>query len=414
MSKKVIAKLKSQYNGLHKDGNWQEAFSVAEQLIELLFNEKDYIGLIDFAEKKLKKNESELFESSFEVAYSYGSLGKDPLAKVIYENILNDEPDNPAVLNNLAMIYAREKNQTKSYELLERAIKVSPEDETIQRNYAPLKAQADANARQEEVYKNAKTTLVNETKWIFDRLQSFIDKFNKEANGNKQLPISQKKFGWMLGIEVDKADNVRMQWLDKGYIRDTGLRGNYSEKVYELNPYLQKYIQECKPTEIPTNWLEGIDNMNGTELNRIGYKVSLQKLGKVNKKYKEILLRDYHEVVCNYIFRNQKSVIILAGSFLETLFMYHCEKRGITELEYTTNNKKSIVQMKDAGINDFLRYFEENKVFPSVVTAIGEVAKIYRNMIHPGNEMLKSKTSINEKKPEICFNAVCEVINEVL
>jgi len=246
------------------------------------------------------------------------------------------------------MIYKRENDLDKTFELLEKAIKISPEDEIIQRNYEPLKDRKEEMSRQDELYKNAKSFLSNETKWIFDRLQAFLTNFNKDSNDKKQLPISYKKFGRMLGIDAAKAESVRTQWLERGYIRDTGLRGNYSEKIYELNPYLQKFMEECKPIEVPKEWLEGTNNLNGIELNRIGYKDNLTKLTKVNKKYKEILIRDYHEIVCNYIFRNQKSVIILTGSFLETLFMYHCSKRGIANLEYTSGNKKALVPIQDA------------------------------------------------------------------
>jgi len=46
MSKKEIQKLKTQYKNLHKEDNWQEAFGIAEQIIDKLFTNKDYAELI--------------------------------------------------------------------------------------------------------------------------------------------------------------------------------------------------------------------------------------------------------------------------------------------------------------------------------------------------------------------------------
>lgn len=46
-------------------------------------------------------------------------------------------------------------------------------------------------------------------------------------------------------------------------------------------------------------------------------------LKRIKKKFKEILLRDYNEFMVSYLFQNNKSVIILAGTIVETLLIYH-------------------------------------------------------------------------------------------
>jgi len=61
-----------------------------------------------------------------------------------------------------------------------------------------------------------------------------------------------------------------------------------------------------------------------------------------------------------------------------------------------------------------LEYIEQNKMFDAIVKAIADVARIYRNMIHPGNEIEKSKTGLSKSKKEICYSAVIEIISEVL
>lgn len=94
--------------------------------------------------------------------------------------------------------------------------------------------------------------------------------------------------------------------------------------------------------------------------------------------------------------------------------MYYCEKNKLAKIEFLDNGKRKIIKLKNASIDDYLLYFKQTKIQTPIVQAIGEVARIYRNMIHPGNEIEKSKTKISKQKSEICFNSVSEIIFEIL
>lgn len=64
-------------------------------------------------------------------------------------------------------------------------------------------------------------------------------------------------------------------------------------------------------------------------------------------------------------------------------------------------------------LHDFLQYFEEQKKYREIVINISDMTRIYRNFIHPGNE-IKNNEDLTESKFELCFHAVLELINYII
>lgn len=125
------------------------------------------------------------------------------------------------------------------------------------------------------------------------------------------------------------------------------------------------------------------------------------------------MLRDYDEIVINYILKNSKTVVILAGSIIETLLIYYCEKKKINEIEISRGKKILVKKIYETQLNELLIFANEMKLFPKHVYYLGNVARIYRNYIHPGKE-LKDGYSLDFGKAEICFSSLQELINEIV
>lgn len=411
MNKKEIGEKISSLKKLYDEEKFDDACTEAESFVLELFEEKKYKDIVE-ADKKLKS-----IPIMFEIAYSYNEIGDYKKAKENYELLLTfpGEEENTSVLNNLSNLEKREKNIDKAFELIEKAYELSKgKDEIINNNYNNLLRIIEEKEEKETRYKNACDLLNKETNWALDKLSNFITKIKKEsAFINYKIPIPKWKFKVLIGTDDIKADSLRDQWLSKGYIFNTGEKGNYGEIIYEINPHIEKSIKKLTPFKLEKNWANGLEKLSVAELERLQYFFVLEKIEKINKKYKFFLKRDFDELVINYIFKNKKSVVVLSGSFVELLFNYYCEKKKIKKIEYSISGKKISKDVHESNLNDFLKYFEIDKNFKKVIIAIGNLSRIYRNFVHPGNE-IKNKENLEESKMELCFHSVLEIIKYLL
>lgn len=71
----------------------------------------------------------------FEIAYSYKAINKIDKAENIYKMELNENPESPAVLNNLGVIYKENKEYEKALQYFLASKKLDPSDEICARNY---------------------------------------------------------------------------------------------------------------------------------------------------------------------------------------------------------------------------------------------------------------------------------------
>ncbi|MHC1716799.1 MAG: tetratricopeptide repeat protein [Candidatus Dojkabacteria bacterium] len=416
MTKKELAEIKKEFKKLESLSNHDKAEVIAEIYIEELWKKKLYPEIVTFAYKHLKDTYYNAY-TSFEVAYSFIEVDRvqyRPEAKSIYESLLKKDFSDTSVLNNLSNIYKELEEYDKAFALIDTAFKLDKNDEVIRNNFNQLTNIIEEQRAKEKLFSDAKLHLAKENKWAFNKLLNFAQNIKKEVTIEGGFAISSKKFGWLIGTDEEKAQSLREQWLERGYIRDTGKRADYGVHIYEVHPYLEKILQENKPIELPDNWIENIEKLNIEELESLKFFEIISKIKRINRNYREIILRDFQELVFNYIFNNEKAVTVLSGSIIETIFMYYCEKSKITKITYTLNSKTISLDLKDANLANYLEFFNQNKKLSAIAKAIGNVARIYRNMVHPANEIKKSKTPLSKSKLEICYNSVIEVIAEVL
>lgn len=392
--------------------NDNRARSLYESLVNDLYSEGDYELIIELYDiQKLKY----LSSNSFYTAFMLKNKNRDKEAEKIYNNILEKEPNNTSVLNNLSVI-VEQQDVYVALRLIERAYELISDDEIISNNYDRIKTKVEEIEKINRNFKISARNVENENVFVRNKLSCFfenvetVEGFDKEKN---IVAIPNWQFKVLMKTDEIKADSLRKQWIDKGYIIETNERNEHRVIKYQINPYIINALNTIEEFKIKDSWINGIEHINKDYLIKIEYYEKLHKLSKVNKKFKFILIRDYNEFVINYLFENNKSVIVIAGSIIETLLIYYLEKQKVKDVTYSLKNRQVSKKIYDAQLGDLLNYFEENNLLPKHMVHLGNVTRLYRNYIHPGKE-LRESNDVDKVKAELCFNSVSELINEVI
>jgi tetratricopeptide (TPR) repeat protein len=389
----------------------KNALIMFNQLVKEVNDSKDYSMVIDLAKTRIgKKHGNDIFE----FAFAYSEMGNKKKAEQIYRHFLISHPDNTAALNNLAIIVEKHPSIKEAYDLIEHAYEIDEDDEIISKNYVRISEKYDSIERQDRVFRDSIELIENENQFVKGKLEDFANNVRKDPDyKNARMPIPNWKFRTLMQTREDLAESLKKQWLDKGYIYDTGERADRNVRIYEVNPYLFTALDDIKSLELNENWMLGFERLEANSLRDIDYFTNRKKIMKTKAKFKNILLRDYDELVVNYMYGNEKSTIILSGSIAETLLIYYFEKKKVSKITYSRNNKTVSKNLYDTQLNDLLTFIDENKVFPKQFVHLGNIMRIYRNYIHPGRE-LKESDQLVESKAEICYRSLNELIKVVI
>lgn len=413
MNKQQIKSAFEAVNHVYNKAGFDNAYKAWKTLMSNLFKNQQYRDLIELYEK------ADFIPPDFETAYSYQQIGNISAAADIYEILLSSPSlkNNTAILNNLSNIKKNNGEIETAFKLIKRARRIDPNDKIININYEVLSQIATDNKNKKDSFRSSLENLSRETEWAISKLLKFIDNVKKESSYvNGTIAIPQWKFKVLMSTDDSKATSLKDQWIQKGYILATSNRDSNRTNIYEINPYLEAALNKIKPIKINQQWFDGFENINQETLTAIDYFNLLTLIQKVNKKYQSLMQRDFNELVFNYLTKNKKSTIILAGSFIELLFTYHCEKKKVKNIEYTTaKNKKTKIKLYNCKMHDFLDYFKEQTThsMSKTIQPIGNIARIYRNFIHPGNE-LSSKEMLDDSKMEICFHSVVQLMKSLI
>lgn len=384
------------------------------ELTSDLYDEKAYSLIIEAYNKiySLVKNPSLLY--NFDLAFAYIKMEQEADGEKIYKYLYASEPDNTAVLNNLSNIKKRKREYKEAFDLISKAYELAPKDKIILDNYESLSQIMKEIKERDQKFKHALTYLERENSFVIDKLQLFIQNAKKDSEyKNGIIPLAKWKFRSFMKTDDLKAESLREQWLEKCYIINTEQRGEYNEFVYEINPLIEKAISEIKFKTINPNWIKGIEKLDIKILEELNYYRNLKKINKINKQFKDILLRDYDELIFNYLVKNCKSTIILSGSIIETLLIYHLKKNKISKVEYEIDKKKVSKDLFDASLNDLLEYFEQNKLLQKQFVHLGSISRIFRNYVHPGKELRETEI-LDDSKSDLCYISASELINNII
>ena len=213
--------------------------------------------------------------------------------------------------------------------------------------------------------------------------------------------------------DEQKAESLKKQWIEKGYIRKTNQKVDNFVSVYEINCHIEKAIEKAQNTKINKKWIDGFENIDILKLEKICYFEILPRIRKINKKFKFILERDFNELAFNYLVGNEKSVIVIAGSLIEAVLIYHCEKKKVKRINYQIQNKAIQKDLYDCDLGDLLNYFEQGKIMSDLFVHLGNISRIHRNFIHPGKEVREFE-KLDQSKSDLCYISAVEIIKKLI
>jgi tetratricopeptide (TPR) repeat protein len=349
-----------------------------------------------------------------EPLYSLDEQDKSEEAKIVYSYLLRCNPNNSSVLNNLSNIYKRTGDLDAAWDLIQKAYSIYPEDDIISRNFDNLAGLIQERDEKEALFQSSLETLQRENEFVIRKLSNFVSNSKKDKDYSEGIiPIPQWKFKVLIGTDEQKSLSLRDQWLRKGYLRDTGRRGKFNERVYEVNPYLSRAIVNLQPKTINPTWIKALSELDSDLLESLEYYDIINRVKKVKKSIRKPLERDIDELYINHILKNDKAVIVLSGSVVELLLIYYLEKKKTEKINYQRGNRKVEKKLYESDLGDLLNYCEENNHLKNIVVYMGNISRLNRNYIHPGKE-LKDGESLTTSQANLCFAATLEILKAII
>lgn len=417
-SKKEI---KSLYSTIINDIS--NSFSIKQKLvsgytlnsiIKHLFSEEDF-GKITRIGKLLNPDEISEVDFWFELAYSYGETGDKSNARKAYMAAIEINPESSASYNNLSIIYEKDEEFTEALKCISEARKLEPDKELYERNFNRIKQLVNEENQRKLEFEKSISNLEKETDFAISKLGYFINNIKSDSNfANNSIPIANWMFPKLIGANKELANSLKEQWLDKGYISKTNGRTEKNVIFYSLNPFIENAIEKLNACKVDEKWVNGFSAITKDLLDEISYPDNILRISKINKKYRGFILRDYKELCINYLLKNEKATLILAGSLTEYLLTYYCEKKKIKSISYSSPKGKTITKkLYDCVLDDLIKYFEAENILKADSFHLNNLARIYRNYVHPGKE-LRDSDELNINKAKICFIGVSELLNKIV
>lgn len=255
----------------------------------------------------------------------------------------------------------------------------------------------------------------NEDYFSLESLGSFINNIKKEENfKDGEVPIQNEYFPSLVKSNITNALKLKDIWISKNYILQTDKYDNYNIPIYKINPYIEeeiiKYKQLILEKDIPIKWIDGFSKLNMLRLDEIEYFILKEKISKFNKKYKNLINRDFDELVLNYLMGNIKSTVVLSGSFVELVLTFYLERKKVRNISYLQNGRSISKNIYDSNLYDLISYIEQSNYFGKDFFHLTNLSRVYRNFIHPGLEL---KDELNKGKSDICFISTLEILKKI-
>jgi len=389
-------------------------------LVKALFEVKLYKQIIELY-RLFKKDDVTKAKIWFEIGYSLSELKELKEAKFAYETYIETGSTSSAVFNNLANLYKQvDQNYLKAIEYYKKALEIEPDDKIARNNlkntveqYEEIEAENKQKKSIDNEFKLSLKSLQDENEYIHGKLKEFIAGAKLDSSFNDwSISIPNFKFAKLIKTEKQRADSIKDQWLKKNYIKHSGLTDEYRAAIYLINPYIEKELERIENYKLPESWINGMDLLTINNLNGINYFETREKIQKSSKKFRSLIERDFNELVFNYIVKNEKATVVLAGSLIELALTYYFEKKKILQIPYidskgVTRNKK----LYDCVLNDLIFYAEKQSLFGLDFQHLSNLSRIYRNFIHPGREL---KEKLDKAKCDLCFISANEVLKMIL
>lgn len=383
------------------DFNCNKYQKLIENLIFTLHNRKQYSSVVKISEnidyKKLK-----YLNFGFELAFALKEQGKDSKAKELYEEYLEMYPNSEAVLNNLGVIYENEGDFEKALEYYEKSESLSP-SKVSENNILRSKELIEQRKKEKEQEEKSLEYFQLENVWIINRIKLFYE----EADDVGNIICPYKKLPLVLKCNEDKANDVLKQFIDKGYVfRNKNHNYDTNASVYKKNFSIEKRINEMeKENKLISSFTDNLNGFTIDNLLSIEYLKILSKLNSIKKKkIKDIFIRDYNELVFNYLSNQQKTTILMSGTIIELLLLYILDKQKI--IKYKVGTKQKEKKVTEMDITEMLEVCDKEQLITNAPKKFMDGMKQFRNFIHPGKELREKTLDIDKSTVELSFNIV--------
>jgi tetratricopeptide (TPR) repeat protein len=413
MTGKECKEEQAKIQALRAQSDYSQARALTVALIEQLFVEQKFRKIVELYHSDLCEPRESFY--TFEIAYALSETEHLDEAESMYEDLLKYEANNTAILNNLSHIKHLKNRISEAFDLIRRAYELGPQDKIIASNYHHLLAITQEKEAIQKKYTEALALLAHEKDVMIETLRIFLTNLTQEPEYcDYHVPIPTWKLGFLMEIPEDQSELVLADWLKKGYLRSTRTRDKQLAPIYEVNPYLARELEKIEPKQIPLKWVQGLEELTIENLERFSYFSLRRKIRKIDEKYRGIAERDLNELFFNYLMKNEKAVIVLAGSLVEVVLLYYCEKNDITTIyRQRKNNRTEKRDLYECDLAEILFYLQEKKMLGDIFVHVGNIARIYRNYIHPGKELRESEM-LGQSKSDLCFVSTIEILNALL
>ena len=257
--------------------------------------------------------------------------------------------------------------------------------------------------KEKEVDEKSLEYLQLENIWIINRIKLFYE----EADDTGNIICPYKKLPMVLKCNEEKANDVLKQFVDKGYIfRNKNHNYDTNASVYKKNFSIEKRINEMeKENELISSFTDNLNGFTMDNLLSIEYLKILSKLKSIKKKtIKDIFIRDYNELVFNYLSNQQKTTILMSGTIIELLLLYILDKQKI--IKYKVGAKQKEKKVIEMDITEMLEVCDKEHLIQNTPKKFMDGMKQFRNFIHPGKELREKTLDIDKSTVELSFSIV--------
>lgn len=383
------------------DFNSDRYQQLIENIIQELYAEKKYEEIIKIIEG-IDFKQLDYLKFGFELAYSYKKLKRDIDAKKIYEEYIKKNENSSAALNNLGVIYEEEGNLEKAIELYEKAENIS-HNTIYTNNIERCQQLINDYKKQTEKASEALSLFEKENIWVINELKLFY--LNCDENNN--VICSYKRLPSLLKCGEEKAQELLNRFLKYNYIfRNKNHNYNTNSNVYKINTVIYEKIKQLdKENELISNFTDNLNNFSIQNLKKLDYEEINKKILEIkDDKIKEIFIRDYNELVYNYLSNQLKAVVLMSGTIIELLLLYILELNNIAKYSVGTNGRNKNV--KEMDISEMLEVCTSEKMIHNAPQKIIDGMKNFRNFIHPGKELREKNLDIDRQTVDLSMSIV--------
>ena len=123
-----------------------------------------------------------------------------------------------------------------------------------------------------------------------------------------------------------------------------------------------------------------------------------------NQRVKDIFIRDYNELVYNYLSNQSKTVVLMSGTIIELLLLYILELNSISK--YNVGPKSKNKKIEEMDISEMLEVCTSEKLIHNAPKKFIDGMKNFRNFVHPGKEIREKLLEIDKQTIDLLMSTV--------